>query len=208
MGDNTVLTVEDGPPVSGYYSYDANSINGNGFTFSGEATFGSGVNMPTEYGKNIKFTGVLTAADGFTISGSDSEYTYYTLSITENQLGVTISITRNSTSLGINASGSLGTAAVTTTSGSQYFTYYGTAGDAVDVIDNSMTGAGNFVAQSGWVHLTENVALTGTYTVNSGAVLSKAGTVNAVLAGGRLDAGNGNLTVTGISGSGMISASS
>lgn len=164
--------------------------------------------MTTEYGKNIKFTGVLTAADGFTISGSDSEYTYYTLSNTENQLGGTISITRNSTSLGINASGSLGTAAVTTTSGSQYITYYGTAGDAVDVIDNSMTGAGNFVAQSGWVHLTENVALTGTYTVNSGAVLSKAGTVNAVLAGGRLDAGNGNLTVTGISGSGMISASS
>ena len=208
MGDNTVLTVEDGPPVSGYYSYDANSINGNGFTFSGEATFGSGVNMTTKYGKNIKFTGVLTAADGFTISGPDSEYTYYTLSNTENQLGGTIAITRNSTSLGINASGSLGTAAVTTTSGSQYITYYGTAGDAVDVIDNSMTGAGNFMVQSGWVHLTENVALTGTYTVNSGAVLSKAGTVNAVLAGGRLDAGNGNLTVTGISGSGMIAASS
>ena len=207
MGDNTVLTVEDGPPVSGYYNYDANSINGNGFTFSGEATFGSGVNMTTQYGKNIKFTGVLTAADGFTISGPSSEYTYYTLSNTENQLGGTIAITRNSTSLGINASGSLGTAAVTTTSGSQYITYYGTAGDVVDVIDNSITGSGNFVVQSGWVHLSENVALTGTYTVNSGAVLSKAGSVNAVLAGGRLDAGNGNLTVTGISGSGMIAAS-
>ena len=76
-----------------------------------------------------------------------------------------------------------------------------------DVIGNSITGAGNFVAQSGWVHLSENVALTGTYTVNSGAVLSRAGSINAALAGGRLDAGAGTMTVTGLSGNGTISAS-
>jgi len=207
MGDGTTLTVQDGPAVSGYYNYDATSINGDGFTFSGAATFGTGVNLTTQYGKNIKFTGVLTAASGFSISGTDSEYTYYTLTGTENQIGGTIAITRNSTSLGINASGSLGTAAVTTSSGSQYLTYYGTAGEAADVIDNSITGAGNFVAQSGWVHLSENVALTGTYTVNSGAVLSKTGAITAALAGGRLDAGNGTMNVTGLTGNGTISAS-
>ena len=207
MGDGTTLTVQDGPAVSGYYNYDATSINGDGFTFSGAATFGTGVNLTTQYGKNIKFTGVLTAASGFSISGTDSEYTYYTLTGTENQIGGTIAITRNSTSLGINASGSLGTAAVTTSSGSQYLTYYGTAGEAADVIDNSITGAGNFVAQSGWVHLSENVALTGTYTVNSGAVLSKTGAISAALAGGRLDAGNGTMNVTGLTGNGTISAS-
>ncbi len=207
MGDGTTLTVQDGPAVSGYYNYDATSINGDGFTFSGAATFGTGVNLTTQYGKNIKFTGVLTAASGFSISGTDSEYTYYTLTGTENQIGGTIAITRNSTSLGINASGSLGTAAVTTSSGSQYLTYYGTTGEAADVIDNSITGAGNFVAQSGWVHLSENVALTGTYTVNSGAVLSKAGSISAALAGGRLDASTGTMTVTGLTGNGTISAS-
>lgn len=207
MGDGTTLTVQDGPAVSGYYNYDANSINGDGFTFSGAATFGTGVNLTTQYGKNVKFTGVLTAASGFSISGADSEYTYYTLTGTENQIGGTIAITRNSTSLGINASGSLGTAAVTTSSGNQYLTYYGTAGEAADVIDNSITGAGNFVTQSGWVHLSENVALTGTYTVNSGAVLSKTGDINAVLAGGRLDAGAGTMNVTGLTGNGTISAS-
>ena len=207
MGDGTTLTVQDGPAVSGYYNYDATSINGDGFTFSGAATFGTGVNLTTQYGKNIKFTGVLTAASGFSISGTDSEYTYYTLTGTENQIGGTIAITRNSTSLGINASGSLGTAAVTTSSGSQYLTYYGTTGEAADVIDNSITGAGNFVAQSGWVHLSENVALTGTYTVNSGAVLSKAGSISAALAGGRLDASAGTMTVTGLTGNGTISAS-
>ncbi len=78
MGDGTTLTVQDGPAVSGYYNYDATSINGDGFTFSGAATFGTGVNLTTQYGKNIKFTGVLTAASGFSISGTDSEYTYYT----------------------------------------------------------------------------------------------------------------------------------
>ena len=207
MGDGTTLTVQDGPAVSGYYEYDAASINGDGFTFSGAATFGTGVNLTTQYGKNIKFTGVLTAASGFSISGTDSEYTYYTLTGTENQIGGTIAITRNSTSLGINASGSLGTAAVTTSSGSQYLTYYGTTGEAADVIDNSITGAGNFVVQSGWVHLSENVALTGTYTVNSGAVLSKAGSISAALAGGRLDASTGTMTVTGLTGNGTISAS-
>lgn len=66
---------------------------------------------------------------------------------------------------------------------------------------------GNFVAQSGWVHLSENVALTGTYTVNSGAVLSKVGSINAALAGGRLDAGAGTMTVAGLSGNGVLSAS-
>lgn len=207
MGDGTTITVQDGPAVSGYYNYDASSINGDGFTFSGASTFGTGVNLTTQYGKNIKFTGVLTAASGFSISGADNEYAYYTLSGTENQIGGTIAITRNSTSLGINASGSLGTAAVTTSSGSQYLTYYGTAGEAADVIDNSVTGAGNFVVQSGWVHLSENVALTGTYTVNSGAVLSRAGDINAALAGGRLDAGNGTMNVTGLTGNGTISAS-
>lgn len=145
MGDGTTLTVQDGPAVTGYYNYDAASINGDGFTFSGTTTFGTGVNLTTQYGKNIKFTGVLTAVSGFSISGADSEYTYYTLAGTENQIGGTIAITRNSTSLGINASGSLGTAAVTTSSGNQYLTYYGTAGEAADVIDNSITGAGNFV---------------------------------------------------------------
>ncbi|WP_417006487.1 hypothetical protein [Akkermansia sp.] len=207
MGDGTTLTVQDGPAVSGYYEYDAASINGDGFTFSGATTFGTGVNLTTQYGKNIKFTGVLTAASGFSISGADNEYTYYTLTGTENQIGGTIAITRNSTSLGINASGSLGTAAVTTSSGSQYLTYYGTTGEAADVIDNSITGAGNFVVQSGWVHLSENVALTGTYTVNSGAVLSKAGSISAALAGGRLDASAGTMTVTGLTGNGTISAS-
>ncbi len=207
MGDGTTLTVQDGPAVSGYYEYDAASINGDGFTFSGATTFGTGVNLTTQYGKNIKFTGVLTAASGFSISGADNEYTYYTLTGTENQIGGTIAITRNSTSLGINASGSLGTAAVTTSSGSQYLTYYGTTGEAADVIDNSITGAGNFVVQSGWVHLSENVALTGTYTVNSGAVLSKAGSISAALAGGRLDASTGTMTVTGLTGNGTISAS-
>lgn len=207
MGDGTTITVQDGPAVAGYYNYDASSINGDGFTFSGASTFGTGVNLTTQYGKNIKFTGVLTAASGFSISGADNEYAYYTLSGTENQIGGTIAITRNSTSLGINASGSLGTAAVTTSSGSQYLTYYGTAGEAADVIDNSVTGAGNFVVQSGWVHLSENVALTGTYTVNSGAVLSRAGDINAALAGGRLDAGNGTMNVTGLTGNGTISAS-
>ena len=192
MGDGTTLTVQDGPAVTGYYNYDAASINGDGFTFSGTTTFGTGVNLTTQYGKNIKPTGVLTAVSGFSISGADSEYTYYTLAGTENQIGGTIAITRNSTSLGINASGSLGTAAVTTSSGNQYLTYYGTAGEAADVIDNSITGAGNFVAQSGWVHLSENVALTGTYTVNSGAVLSKAGDINAVLAGGQAGCGRRN----------------
>ncbi len=112
MGDGTTLTVQDGPAVTGYYNYDAASINGDGFTFSGTTTFGTGVNLTTQYGKNIKFTGVLTAVSGFSISGADSEYTYYTLAGTENQIGGTIAITRNSTSLGINASGSLGTAAV------------------------------------------------------------------------------------------------
>ena len=207
MGDGTTLTVQDGPAVSGYYEYDAASINGDGFTFSGATTFGTGVNLTTQYGKNIKFTGVLTAASGFSISGADNEYTYYTLTGTENQIGGTIAITRNSTSLGINASGSLGTAAVTTSSGSQYLTYYGTTGEAADVIDNSISGAGNFVVQSGWVHLSENVALTGTYTVNSGAVLSKAGSISAALAGGRLDASTGTMTVTGLTGNGTISAS-
>lgn len=57
------------------------------------------------------------------------------------------------------------------------------------------------------MHLSENVALTGTYTVNSGAVLSKAGSISAALAGGRLDAGNGTMNVTGLTGNGTISAS-
>lgn len=118
-----------------------------------------------------------------------------------------IAVTRNFTSLGISSSGSLGNAAVTTSTGSQYVTYYGTAGETADVIGNSITGAGNFVAQSGWVHLSENVALTGTYTVNSGAVLSKVGSINAALAGGRLDAGAGTMTVAGLSGNGVLSAS-
>uniref|UniRef100_UPI003FD836DD hypothetical protein n=1 Tax=Akkermansia muciniphila TaxID=239935 RepID=UPI003FD836DD len=51
------------------------------------------------------------------------------------------------------------------------------------------------------------MALTGTYTVNSGAVLSRTGSINAALAGGRLDAGSGTMTVTGLSGNGTLSAS-
>lgn len=207
MGNGTTLNVQDGAPISGAAAYNAAAITGNGYTFSGAASFGSGVNLTSNWGKNVKFTGVLTAAQGFSISGGAEEYSYYTLTNTANQIGGTIAITRDKTSLGINASGSLGTAAVTTSTANQYITYYGTKGDAADVIGNTITGAGNFVAQSGWVHLSGNVALTGTYTVNSGAVLSKAGTINAVLAGGRLDAGNGALTVTGLTGNGMISAS-
>ncbi len=207
MGDGTTLNVQDGPPVAGYAGYNASSVNSGGFNFSGATTFGSGVNLTSSWGKNVKFSGVLTAADGFTISGSANEYTYYNLLNTSNEIGGTIAITRNLASLGINASGSLGSAAVTTSSNSQYLTYYGTAGEAADVIDNSITGGGNFVAQSGWVHLSENVALTGTYTVNSGAVLSKTGSINAVLAGGRLDAGSGTMTVAGLTGNGIISAS-
>ena len=145
----------------------------------------------------MKFSGVLTAASGFSISGGANEYTYYNLLNASNEIGGTIAVTRNFTSLGISSSGSLGNAAVTTSTGSQYVTYYGTAGETADVIGNSITGAGNFVAQSGWVHLSENVALTGTYTVNSGAVLSKVGSINAALAGGRLDAGAGTMTVRG-----------
>lgn len=206
MGNNTRLDVQEGPAVSGYLYYDANSINSAGFTFSGATSFGSGVNLTTQYGRSMKFTGVLTAADGFSISGDSAEYTYYLLANVQNQLGGTINITRTKTSLGINSSGSLGTAAVTTSSGDQYITYYGTRGNAADVIGNAMTGAGNFVAQSGWVHLGENVALTGTYTVNTGATLSKAGSINAVLAGGTLDAGNGTMNVTGLSGNGRLSA--
>ena len=207
MGDGTTLNVQDGPSVTGYSSYNAASINNGGFNFSGAAVFGSGVNLTSSWGKNVKFSGVLTAASGFSISGGANEYTYYNLLNTANEIGGTIAITRNFASLGIGASGSLGTAAVTTSVNSQYLTYYGTAGDAADVIDNSITGAGNFVAQSGWVHLSENVALTGIYTVNSGAVLSRAGSINAALAGGRLDAGAGTMTVTGLSGNGTISAS-
>lgn len=123
----------------------------------------------------------MYAASGFSISGGANEYTYYNLLNASNEIGGTIAVTRNFTSLGISSLGSLGNAAVTTSTGSQYVTYYGTAGETADVIGNSITGAGNFVAQSGWVHLSENVALTGTYTAYSGAVLSKVGSINAAL---------------------------
>ncbi len=207
MGDGTTLNVQDGPSVAGYAGYNATSVNSGGFNFSGATTFGSGVNLTSSWGKNVKFSGVLTAASGFSISGGANEYTYYNLLNASNEIGGTIAVTRNFTSLGISSSGSLGNAAVTTSTGSQYVTYYGTAGETADVIGNSITGAGNFVAQSGWVHLSENVALTGTYTVNSGAVLSKVGSINAALAGGRLDAGAGTMTVAGLSGNGVLSAS-
>ena len=206
MGDGTTLNVQDGPSVAGYAGYNATSVNSGGFNFSGATTFGSGVNLTSSWGKNVKFSGVLTAASGFSISGGANEYTYNLLNAS-NEIGGTIAVTRNFTSLGISSSGSLGNAAVTTSTGSQYVTYYGTAGETADVIGNSITGAGNFVAQSGWVHLSENVALTGTYTVNSGAVLSKVGSINAALAGGRLDAGAGTMTVAGLSGNGVLSAS-
>ncbi len=206
MGDGTTLNVQDGPSVAGYAGYNATSVNSGGFNFSGATTFGSG-NLTSSWGKNVKFSGVLTAASGFSISGGANEYTYYNLLNASNEIGGTIAVTRNFTSLGISSSGSLGNAAVTTSTGSQYVTYYGTAGETADVIGNSITGAGNFVAQSGWVHLSENVALTGTYTVNSGAVLSKVGSINAALAGGRLDAGAGTMTVAGLSGNGVLSAS-
>lgn len=128
MGDGTTLNVQDGPSVTGYSSYNAASINNGGFNFSGAAVFGSGVNLTSSWGKNVKFSGVLTAASGFSISGGANEYTYYNLLNTANEIGGTIAITRNFASLGIGASGSLGTAAVTTSVNSQYLTYYGTAG--------------------------------------------------------------------------------
>lgn len=194
MGENTTLNAKD------------TSAYGTGFTFSGAVDFAEGVKLTSTYQdayKPVTFTGVLTALSGFSMEVN----THYTLANEANQIGGTIEMKGAKTFLGINASGSLGTAAVTTAAATQALAYQGTMGDAADVINNSITGSGSFTAKSGWVHLTENVALTGTYTVNSGAVLSKAGSVNAVLAGGRLDAGNGNLTVTGISGNGMIAAS-
>lgn len=73
MGDGTTLNVQDGPSVTGYSSYNAASINNGGFNFSGAAVFGSGVNLTSSWGKNVKFSGVLTAASGFSISGGANE---------------------------------------------------------------------------------------------------------------------------------------
>lgn len=65
MGDGTTLNIQDGPPVTGAASYNAASINSGGFNFSGAVTLGSGVNLTSSWGKNVKFSGVLTAASGF-----------------------------------------------------------------------------------------------------------------------------------------------
>lgn len=210
MGDNATLKIEDGPSVAGSGSYNAASVSSEGFNFTGETTFGSGVNLTSYWGKNLKFSGVLHAANGFTVSGDANEYSYFNLLNASNNIEGNITLTRSYLSLGISSSGSLGNAAVVTDAEnkSQLITYYGTAGEAADVINNSMTGAGHFVAQSGWVHLSDNVALTGGYTVNAGAVLSRTGDITAILGGGRLDAGVAGQTmkVLGISGSGIISA--
>lgn len=149
MGDGTTLNVQDGPSVAGYAGYNATSVNSGGFNFSGATTFGSGVNLTSSWGKNVKFSGVLTAASGFSISGGANEYTYYNLLNASNEIGGTIAVTRNFTSLGISSSGSLGNAAVTTSTGSQYVTYYGTAGETADVIGNSITGAGQLCCPVG-----------------------------------------------------------
>lgn len=210
MGNNTTLKIEDGPVVAGSGSYNAASVGSEGFNFTGETTFGSGVNLTSYWGKNLKFSGVLHAANGFTVSGSAGEYSYFNLLNVGNDIEGNITLTRSLLSLGISSSGSLGSAAVVTDAEnkSQLITYYGTAGEAADVINNSMTGAGHFVAQSGWVHLSSNVALTGEYTVNAGAVLSRTGNIAAILGGGRLDAGvaGETMNVLSISGSGTISA--
>ena len=210
MGNNTTLKIEDGPVVAGSGSYNAASVGSEGFNFTGETTLGSGVNLTSYWGKNLKFSGVLHAANGFTVSGSAGEYSYFNLLNVGNDIEGNITLTRSLLSLGISSSGSLGSAAVVTDAEnkSQLITYYGTAGEAADVINNSMTGAGHFVAQSGWVHLSSNVALTGEYTVNAGAVLSRTGNIAAILGGGRLDAGvaGETMNVLSISGSGTISA--
>ena len=95
MGDGTTLNIQDGPPVTGAASYNAASINSGGFNFSGAVTLGSGVNLTSSWGKNVKFSGVLTAASGFSISGGANEYTYYNLLNTANEIGGTIAITRS-----------------------------------------------------------------------------------------------------------------
>ena len=87
MGDGTTLNIQDGPPVTGAASYNAASINSGGFNFSGAVTLGSGVNLTSSWGKNVKFSGVLTAASGFSISGGANEYTYYNLLNTANEIG-------------------------------------------------------------------------------------------------------------------------
>lgn len=207
MGDNTTFNIADGPSVRGYYNYDAASINDGSLNFTGTTTFGNGINLTTQYGKNLKFTGALTAEHGFNISGGASEYTYINLMNNANTIEGAINITRNLVSLGIASSGSLGNASVATGGPSHIVTYYGTAGDTADVINNTITGAGHFVAHTGWVHLSENVALTGGYTVNTGAVLSRTGNIQAILGGGRLDAGSGTMEVLSLSGNGTLSAS-
>lgn len=209
MGDNTTLKIEDGPAVTDSLNYNANTLNDGCFNLSGATTFGSGVNLSSIWGKNLKFTGKLTAQNGFTVSGNAYEYTYYNLLNDANDISGTITLSRQFVSLGISSSGSLGNASIVTSSDnlSQLITYYGTAGESADVITNTITGAGHFVAHTGWVHLSENVALTGGYTVNTGAVLSRTGNIQAILGGGRLDAGSGTMEVLSLSGSGTISAS-
>lgn len=209
MGDNTTFNIADGPAVTGASSYNANSWNDGGFNFTGTTTLGNGVNFTSTWGKNLKFTGAVTALNGFTINGAAYEYTYINLLNNANTIEGTINLARQFMSLGISSSGSLGNATVVTEAEnkSQLITYYGTAGDTADVINNTITGAGHFVAHTGWVHLSENVALTGGYTVNTGAVLSRTGNIQAILGGGRLDAGSGTMEVLSLSGSGMLSAS-
>lgn len=65
MGDGTTLNVQDGPSVAGYAGYNATSVNSGGFNFSGATTFGSGVNLTSSWGKNVKFSGVLTGGKRF-----------------------------------------------------------------------------------------------------------------------------------------------
>ncbi len=208
MGDNTTIIIEDGARVTNWGGYGVEDTAENaGYKFTGDVSFGSGVNLNSYWGKNMAISGVLTAADGFAISGGAAEYSYYNLANDNNNIDGKISITRNWVSLGITSSGSLGNATVETSSTSQYITYFGTKGASADVIGNEMTGGGNFTVASGWVHLSDKVDLQGTYRVDSDAILSKVGTIkNLSLNGGRIDAGNGDLTLEAISGSGILSA--
>ncbi|MDO4410312.1 MAG: hypothetical protein Q4C05_03395, partial [Akkermansia sp.] len=208
MGNGTTLNIEDGAAVSNCYNYDANNSADNAcFKFKGNVKLGQNVNFTSYWGKNMSIDGVLNAENGFAINGTDGEYSYFHLSNTNNVIGGTVAIERGRTVLGIKSSGSLGNAAVTTNNASQYIAYYGTMGASADVIDNSITGAGSFGVVSGWVHLADSVLLEGNYSVEDGAILSKGGTISKLtLNGGRIDAGNGDLTVTEINGSGILSA--
>ncbi len=220
MGEETTLNVQDGPSVTGSGSYNVASFNSDGFELAGGVTFMGGGRLTTPWGKNVMFTGRVVAEEGFTIaaiansSGADSsqEYTYYSLkndSVAEgeaNLIGGTIAIERRFASLGFTGAAALGNAAVTTTLDNQSVVYLG-AGD-MQTVNNVMSGAGKFRAESGWVHLADATQSLSAYIISSGATLSKAGNAAVTLAGGTLDASAAGVTttVTSLSGNGYISA--